>query len=77
MIIPLHVATRGLISNNLPLGIATDGLLYIPVPVTPVRPGGFGRYGYYEEDWRRKDREILEDDQEILEMLSLIMPTLQ
>ena len=73
MLLSIHAATRGLISNNLPLGIATDGLIRIKVG----RPGP----SFFCKTVDVVEREfklikIREDDEEILEILMAIMPTL-
>lgn len=63
--IPSDAATRGLISNNLPLGVATDGLIYIAVISKPYDASG-GVTGKVQEDlyrWRKRD------DKEILEII--------
>ena len=70
--IPLDAATRGLISNNLPLGVATDGLIYIAVSAKIFDASG-GVSGKVQEDlyrWR------LRDDKELLELLYVIVPFL-
>ena len=64
--IPLDAATRGLISNNLPLGVATDGLIYIAVSAKIFDASGGGISGKIQEDlyrWRKRD------DKEILEII--------
>jgi hypothetical protein len=75
MLISIHAATRGLISNNLPLGIATDGLIH--------RIEGIGgRKKYAPVFWKYEKPEvsfreqILKDDSEILEMIATILPYL-
>lgn len=75
--ISIHAATRGLISNNLPLGIATDGLIYIPVVIPPSPSYGGGWIAPdYEWEKRERERKILEDDEEILNLISAITPFL-
>lgn len=75
MLVSIHAATRGLISNNLPLGIATDGLIH-------RIEGTGGRRKYAPVSWQYEKTEvnfreqILKDDAEILEMIATILPYL-
>lgn len=66
--ITIRAATRGLISNNLPLGIATDGLIYIAA-VQPVQPGGVSGGGAGIERHGR----FVRDDREILDFIGVVV----
>jgi hypothetical protein len=75
MLVSIHAASRGLISNNLPLGIATDGLIH--------RMEGIGdRKKYAPVSWKYEKTEvsfreqILREDVELLEIISTILPYL-
>ena len=75
MLVSIHEATRGLISNNLPLGIATDGLIHRVEGM-----GGGKRHApiswQYEKPEVNFREQILKDDAEILEMIATILPYL-
>ena len=75
MLVSIHAATRGLISNNLPLGIVTDGLIHRVEGVGGRRkqPPISWQYEKPEVNFREQ---ILKDDAEILEVLGIIVPYL-
>jgi len=64
----IHAATRGLISNNIPLGLVTDGLIYIKVIIDKPSGGGSCKHGNL---WLQK-----EGDREFLEIICALMPIL-
>ena len=72
MLVSIHAATRGLISNNLPLGIATDGLIHRIEGM-----GGGKRHApiswQYEKPEVNFREQILKEDREILELLGVVV----
>ena len=68
MLIPSQVATRGLISSNLPIGIVSDGLIhFISEPPSGGSSGGGGGWAGHKI--------VIQDrtDDDIQEILAMVL----